>query len=177
MSLRNQKGFSLIELMIVVAIVGILSAVAIPNYQRFQNKAKQAEAKANLGGLFTAEKAFFAEYSVYATRFDDIGFMPEGQHNYNIGFGADYNHVGGNANAPTKGSTGCISTCPGGTRPTCSPVAGWNCNTISNSTVPNTVVASATTFSAQARSNLVSAGADVWAIDAARNLTNPTANY
>ena len=40
-SLKNDKGFSLVELMIVVAIIGVLSALAVPKFQSFQAKAKQ----------------------------------------------------------------------------------------------------------------------------------------
>ena len=58
---RLQKGFTLIELMIVVAIIGILAAIAIPNFMKFQARAKQSEAKANLKGMFTASKSRFAE--------------------------------------------------------------------------------------------------------------------
>ena len=57
--LRSKKGFTLIELMIVVAIIGILAAIAIPNFLRFQAKSKQSEAKTNLGGIFTAETVVF----------------------------------------------------------------------------------------------------------------------
>ena len=56
--LRSKKGFTLIELMIVVAIIGILAAIAIPNFLQFQAKSKQSEAKTNLGGIFTAEIAY-----------------------------------------------------------------------------------------------------------------------
>ncbi len=63
--LTGNRGFTLIELMIVVAITGILAAIAIPNYLTYQKKAKTAEARSNTGGLQSAEIAYFAENSYY----------------------------------------------------------------------------------------------------------------
>ena len=64
---NNQKGFTLIELMIVVAIIGILAAIAIPNFLQYQLKAKTAEAKTNLGAIRTSLEAFAAENDEYLT--------------------------------------------------------------------------------------------------------------
>ena len=63
--LKSQKGFTLIELMIVVAIIGILAAIAIPNFLTYQLKSRQAEAKTNLQAIKTSEIAFQAERGCY----------------------------------------------------------------------------------------------------------------
>ncbi|MDF0675458.1 MAG: prepilin-type N-terminal cleavage/methylation domain-containing protein [Nitrospira sp.] len=60
-SLRKQEGFTLIELMIVVAIIGILAAIAIPNFLQYQLKSRQSEAKTNLQAVRTSELSFGGE--------------------------------------------------------------------------------------------------------------------
>jgi prepilin-type N-terminal cleavage/methylation domain-containing protein len=52
--LKHKSGFTLIELMIVVAIIGILAAIAIPNFLRFQLKAKTSEGKTNIAAIRTS---------------------------------------------------------------------------------------------------------------------------
>jgi len=84
--MQRQKGFTLIELMIVVAIIGILAAIAIPNFLKFQCKSKQSEAKTNLAGIFTAEKAFFGEYNTYGTDLISVNWQPDGTPLYVYGF-------------------------------------------------------------------------------------------
>ncbi|MDY0132472.1 MAG: prepilin-type N-terminal cleavage/methylation domain-containing protein [Desulforegulaceae bacterium] len=70
---KNKKGFTLIELMIVVAIIGILAAIAIPNFMNYQCKAKQSEAKSMLGNIRTLQEVYFAENSKYGS-LSNIGF-------------------------------------------------------------------------------------------------------
>jgi len=62
---QKQEGFTLIELMIVVAIIGILAAIAIPNFLTYQMKSRQSEAKVNLNAIKTSEVAFQAEKGCY----------------------------------------------------------------------------------------------------------------
>ncbi len=81
------KGFTLIELMIVVAIIGILAAIAIPNFVKFQCRSKQSEAKGNLKALYVAQESYRAEFDTYVAACaagctaatNDIGFQAKGQ--------------------------------------------------------------------------------------------------
>jgi type IV pilus assembly protein PilE len=62
---RNEKGFTLIELMIVVVIIGILAALAIPRFMRATTKSKQSEAKQILKQIYTMQHAYRQEYNAY----------------------------------------------------------------------------------------------------------------
>lgn len=74
--IRNKKGFTLIELMIVVAIIAILAAIAIPNFLKFQAKSKQSEARTMLTGVYEAEMGFFATENYFSGTANVVGFEP-----------------------------------------------------------------------------------------------------
>ena len=60
-----------------VGIIGILVSISVPSYNRYQRKARQAEAKIALSSIYGLQKSFYAEYSAYALSFDAIGYAPE----------------------------------------------------------------------------------------------------
>ena len=74
--MRTNKGFSLVELMIVVAIIGILAAIAIPNFMTMQLKAKRGELPSNVNGIKTAELAYDAMYDGFVNAAANGGASP-----------------------------------------------------------------------------------------------------
>ncbi|RLG23821.1 dolichyl-phosphate-mannose--protein mannosyltransferase [Methanosarcinales archaeon] len=101
---KKEKGFTLIELMIVVAIIGILAAIAIPNFLRYQAKSKQSEAKTNLGGIYTSQVTYFSENDTYASALGSLDWAPEGTTRYH------YSMIGASNTAWTAQATANIDT-------------------------------------------------------------------
>ncbi len=82
-----ERGFTLVELMVVVAIIGILASVAVPNYQKFQAKAKQVEARSGLANINAVESAYSVDASTYTGCLSAIGFANTATvRNYTMGF-------------------------------------------------------------------------------------------
>ena len=63
---RNQRGFTLMELMVVIVIVAILAAVAVPLYLNYVKDAQRTEAKGAIGAIITAEQTYFQQKGTYA---------------------------------------------------------------------------------------------------------------
>ncbi len=70
--MKNKNGFSLIELMVVVAILAILTAIAVPIYTNYIYRAKQVEAKTFLMTLKVEEEQYRAEYNCYTTNMTNL---------------------------------------------------------------------------------------------------------
>lgn len=165
----NQKGFTLIELMIVVGIIGILVAIAAPNFSRYQSKARQSEAKIALAAVYGAEKAFYSEYAAYIGSFEAIGYTPEGQKRfYSVGWaGANaatvqgYNGGSGNSDWARIGYP-----------------AGWTtCSTYTSGLPALMTGADVQTFTAGARGQIRDAtNCDYWTITDTKILSNAAVN-
>ena len=65
---KNKKGFTLIELMIVIAIIGILAAIAIPQFAKYRRKAYNSAALSDLKNFRTDVEAFYADYDRYPNK-------------------------------------------------------------------------------------------------------------
>jgi prepilin-type N-terminal cleavage/methylation domain-containing protein len=83
--MKDQQGFSLIELMIVVAIIGIIATLAIPKFLNYQAKAQQAEVRVNLGAIYQnmisqTQPNNVAGYT--GSTLDNIGFSTSGIRRY-----------------------------------------------------------------------------------------------
>ena len=83
----TRDGFTLVELMIVVAIIGVLASIAVPQYSKFQAKSRQSEVRIQLGAAYTVEQSFAAENSTYTACLGDVGYNRDGtKFYYTIGF-------------------------------------------------------------------------------------------
>ena len=82
---KRFHGFSLMEVMIVVVIIGILAALAYPNLEKYLKRARQTEAKTNLSAIYTAQKIYFTLHQSYAEDINELDLsLVQGLYNYTI---------------------------------------------------------------------------------------------
>ncbi len=164
---KNSKGFTLIELMIVVAIVGILAAIAIPNFLTYQAKARTSEAKVSLGGIFTSMISYSGEQPIatfIGADFTKIGFQPSGNsiYTYRIDVGTGPCNALGSSTFPSTADCKLIN-----------PIA--TSTPAVDVTAPCALVTStATLFTAIAMGNVDGDVAfDCWTMNQTRTLAHP----
>lgn len=107
-NLKTQSGFTLVELMVVVAIIALLAATALPQFRKYQAKARVSEAKLALASIYSAEESYYGEYANYATCLAYMGYTPTGADTdrfYDVGFSSQ-------ATAHTGVRAGCTTTSP-----------------------------------------------------------------
>jgi type IV pilus assembly protein PilA len=100
----SQGGFTLIELMMVTGIIGILASIAIPTFMQYQTRARQSEAKASLGAIYTGERVYLIEEGRFGS-LGEIRYVLTGTNRYTYRTGAAGLGGGGNANVTTPGLT------------------------------------------------------------------------
>lgn len=99
---KHTEGFSLLELLVVLVIVGILSSVAYPSYLDSVRQANRSEAIAELQGILAAQERYFLANKEYATALSSLGF---GGDTHSID---EYNITAGDCDAPNNDATLCV---------------------------------------------------------------------
>lgn len=172
--LKNPSGFTLVELMVVVAIIGILSAIAVPNFKKYQAKSKQSEAKIQLAAVYSTEVSANADYDTFATCISDLGYEVPPKGYYIVGFSAHDATTAGyiTTRGGTCGSTGTFAI---------SPTQLLEANAANTNAAASDIASTApttSTFVASAAGNISTAVAfDKWTINASKSLVNSTVGY
>ncbi len=169
--MKNNKGFSLVELMVVVAIIAILASFAVPQYESFQAKARQKEALSLMNAFYAASKAVEGEYGWFPGNFEATGFNPAGQLHYRVTAEDGTNPPSGpnNDSCVNTGAT-CTNNFADWTEVTTGSFAAGAVNncTVDTDSTNGTYL---TCFSAAIRNNAGN-DRDTWSLTHAKAMTN-----
>ncbi|MDO9181763.1 MAG: prepilin-type N-terminal cleavage/methylation domain-containing protein [Bacteriovorax sp.] len=170
LALKNEQGFTLVELMVVVAIIGILSAIAVPNFKKYQAKAKQSEAKIQLAAIYSTEVGTSADYDTYGTCLTTMGYEASPRGYYLVGFATG---------VATPLITGACTAADSPIVPPATQLAAVTANMpVLAANLIATTTSTQTAFLAGASASISSAVAlDQWTINQAKLLSNDTAGF
>ncbi len=124
---QQNHGFTLIELMITVAIIGILAAIAIPSFTLYQSRSRRTEAVTNLSAIGRTQDAFYAEFGTFRTTTNSWpgGLAGAAKRQWTVAAEAEFGSIGWR---PEGGVMYDYSVNDGSVGPACGCAAG-NCFT------------------------------------------------
>ncbi|MBP5296081.1 MAG: prepilin-type N-terminal cleavage/methylation domain-containing protein [Bacteriovoracaceae bacterium] len=170
-----RRGFTLIELMVVVALIGVMASIAVPNFKKYSARSRTTEAKMLLSSLYTAENGSLNNYKYYVTCLNSIGFDVGDNSNlyYAVGFSGE-----GSKNTSVSSDYGI--PCPAGATANTHYFAGGKSvpggSTCAQGCLP-TSSAAGTTFTAGAGGMIYKGSTDKWTIDQTKMLKQLAVGY
>lgn len=142
--MKNDNGFSLIELMIVVAIIGVIGAIAMPSYDSYMKKGRRADAKVGLSKVADKQERYYLQNNIYAANTTLLGLADNGsggwntdegyygikvddRPDYTTGFDLTATAITGEAQANDTGCTTMTLSSTGAKEPNGNPATEQDC--------------------------------------------------